>query len=178
MITSFQTYVVPSVQTLYSKLLVLGDEHDRAILANDKTLDGSIVETRVYFKASYADEWVQELSSLERFGGGYPFIFINTNGLTQSGNEFTIRELVVATQSSDKWTAEERREHVINPILLNLRDCLISSIADVFAVDEPFNPMTEVIYSRENSRLPAGVDAVLFTNVKLREINSCQPTTY
>jgi hypothetical protein len=170
MIGDFEKYVVPMVQARFSEMLVLGTEKQQAI-ETDKGLVSVNLPTKLYFYCSYVTEWINLLSEFEKKGKGYPFLFINTNGLIQEGNTFTIREMVIATKSSSTWRVEKKRMYVINPILLNLKDILIGAIRDVFAVDEPFEPRTEVIYSeKERSRLPEGVDAIVFNNLKIREI--------
>jgi hypothetical protein len=171
MIGDFEQFVVPMLNERFSKLLVLSDEYGQAIMT-DKGLIPVNVPTDVTFYCSYVDEWINMIAQFEKTNTScYPFLFINTNGLTQEGKTFTIREMVIATQSSKEWKVEEKRMYVINPILLNLKDILIGAIRDVFAVDEPFEPRTEVIYSeKERSRLPEGVDAIVFNNLKIREI--------
>ena len=171
MIGDFETFVVPMLNERFTKLLVLSDELGQAIMT-DKGLIAVNVPTDVTFYCSYVSEWVDMIKEFEKQRlSCYPFLFINTNGLIQEGKTFTIREMVIATQSSKEWRVEEKRLNVINPILLNLKDILIDVIRDVFAVDEPFNPRTEVVYSeKERSRLPEGVDAIVFTNIKIREI--------
>jgi hypothetical protein len=171
MIGDFETFVVPMLNERFSKLLVLSDELGQAIMT-DKGLIAVDVPTDVTFYCSYVSEWLDMIKEFEKQKlNCYPFLFINTNGLIQEGKTFTIREMVLATQSSKEWRVEEKRLNVINPILLNLKDILIDVIRDVFAVDEPFAPRTEVVYSeKERSRLPEGVDAIVFTNVKIREI--------
>ena len=171
MIGDFETFVVPMLNERFSKLLVLSDELGQAIMT-DKGLIAVDVPTDVTFYCSYVSEWLGMIKELEKKQENcYPFLFINANGLIQEGKTFTIREMVIATQSSKELRVEDKRLNVINPILLNLKDILIDVIRDVFAVDEPFEPRTEVIYSeKERSRLPEGVDAILFTNIKIREI--------
>ena len=171
MIGDFETFVVPMLNERVSKRLVLSDELGQAIMT-DKGLIAVDVPTDVTFYCSYVSEWLNMIKEFEQKQENcYPFLFINTNGLIQQGKTFTIREMVIATQSSKELRVEDKRLNVINPILLNLKDILIDVIRDVFAVDEPFEPRTEVIYSeKERSRLPEGVDAIVFTNVKIREI--------
>ena len=165
MIDKIEAYVVPRVQEAFSRLLVLGDEHGFPLLAL------SYLSTKLYFKASYATEWVNELTDLGKEGIGYPFLFVNTNGIRKEGTTYTIREMVLATASDPRWVAEEKRLYVFDPILYNLRNALIDALRDVFAVDEPFDPQTEDVYSeKERSKLPEGVDAIVFTNIKLRTI--------
>lgn len=172
MIRMFEAYIVPKLNEAFSKLLVLGDEYGTPLEANDSLLDASDTETNVVFKCSYATEWVNEIKvNGENQVSSFPFLFINTNGLTQEGSTYTVREMVLATQSDKEDKAEKKREKVVYPILFNLRDILIESMRDCFAVDEPFEPHTEVIYSeKERSKLPEGVDAIVFTNIKLRTI--------
>lgn len=171
MIYTFEKYVVPMVQTAFSKLLVLGDEEGTPLEGNDTLLDAPDFPTTLYFYASYTKEWLDVLTELNAKGMGYPFLYINTNGLRQEGTTYTIREMVLATQTEQKMLVEEKREKVVYPFLFNLRDLLIDAMKDCFAVDADFNPQTEVIYSeKEGSKLPEGVDAILFTNIKLRKI--------
>lgn len=172
MIDTFKNYVVRDLNTAYSKLNVLGDENSNALTDGERVFGDLDVPTNVVFKCSYATEWINEIhANSEQQVSSYPFLWINTNGLTQEGTTFTIREMVLATQSDKKWKAEKKREKVINPILLNLRKILIESIKDYFAVDSGYEPRTEVIYSeKEGSKLPEGVDAILFTNIKFRTI--------
>lgn len=171
MIQMFEKRIIPIVQTAFSKLLVLGDEQGAPLDADGKLLDASDFPTTLYFYASYTKEWLDLLTELNAKGMGYPFLYINTNGLKQEGTTYTIREMVLATQTEQKMLVEEKRERVVYPILFNLRDLLIEAMRDCFAVDMPFDPQTEVIYSeKEGSKLPEGVDAILFTNIKLRKI--------
>ena len=171
MINSFEKYVIPSVEANFKSLVRIGDEMGNIILANGETLSFD-PEFKLWFKWSYAQEWVNELQNLCDVGAGFPFLFVNANKIKQEGDTFTIKEMVVATQSNVNWSAEEKRLYVINPILLNLRDALIQALRDTYAVQEPFNPSTEVIYSEKENKslLPEGVDAVLFTNIKIRTI--------
>lgn len=169
MIRRFEQYVVPRVEAGFSDLLVHGTEKQEAI-QTDKGIK-IVLPTKLYFYCSYVSEWINLLSGFEAKGKGYPFLFINTNGLIQEGNTYTIREMVLATKSSKEWRVEKKRKYVIDPILSNMKDLLISAMRDVFAVDEPFEPRTEVVYSeKDRSKLPEGVDAIVFTNLKLRVI--------
>lgn len=172
MIDKIEAYVVPRVQEAFSRLLVLGDEHGFPLETEKGVLLAlSYLSTKLYFKASYATEWVNELTDLGKEGIGYPFLFVNTNGIRKEGSTYTIREMVLATASDPRWVAEEKRLYVFDPILYNLRNALIDALRDVFAVDEPFDPQTEDVYSeKERSKLPEGVDAIVFTNIKLRTI--------
>lgn len=171
MINSFEKYVIPSVESNFKSLVRLGTEMGEVLLANGDTISID-PEFKLWFKWSYAQEWINELQGLTDAGVGFPFLFVNANKIKQEGDVFTIKEMVLATQSNVNWTAEEKRLYVINPILLNLRDALIQALRDTYAIEEPFNPSTEVIYSEKENKslLPEGVDAVLFTNIKIREI--------
>lgn len=166
MIDKIEAYVVPRVQEAFSRLHGFPLETEKGVL-----LALSYLSTKLYFKASYATEWVNELTDLSKEGTGYPFLFVNTNGIRKEGSTYTIREMVLATASDPRWVAEEKRLYVFDPILYNLRNALIDALRDVFAVDEPFDPQTEDVYSeKERSKLPEGVDAIVFTNIKLRTI--------
>ena len=77
---------------------------------------------------------------------------MNTNGIRKEGSTYTIREMVLATASDPRWVAEEKRLYVFDPILYNLRNALIDALRDVFAVDEPFDPQTEDVYSEKRTQ--------------------------
>ena len=67
MIDKIEAYVVPRVQEAFSRLLVLGDEHGFPLETEKGILLAlSYLSTKLYFKASYATEWVNELTDLRK----------------------------------------------------------------------------------------------------------------
>ena len=110
------------------------------------------VPTDVTFYCSYVSEWVDMIKEFEKQQlSCYPSFSSTPTALYRKGKTFTIREMVIATQSSKEWRVEEKRLNVINPILLNLKDILIDVIRDVFAVDEPFDHGRRLFIQKKNA---------------------------
>ena len=93
MINSFEKYVIPSVEANFKSLVRIGDEMGNIILANGETLSFD-PEFKLWFKWSYAQEWVNELQNLCDVGAGFPFLFVNANKIKQEIGRASCRERV------------------------------------------------------------------------------------
>jgi hypothetical protein len=109
---------------------------------------------------------------------GFPFLYINSDTVKYDGEgNVQIGELVIATLTDKNFYVGQRDAHVVKPILLTLASLLQDGIKSSFGVDYPFNPSMKVHYKGEmgdeGNTYPDFVDAITFSDIKLRILQNC-----
>jgi len=175
---AIEELVIPRVETLVKKNLVLGDEIGRAILTASglpMTIDPEDVDFSLKFKYSYVDEWIAEMGEYQENADKYPFFHVNARGVTYEGDVVTIPEMVLATVTDFAWTSEQKDKNTLNPILQNLLTYIEDSFMCFFGTENGFSLRYERLYNAQLSGQNNNdyIDAVLIKNTKVRIIKQC-----
>jgi len=176
---SIRELVLPRIERLVAKAVVLGTSSGK-VLVNEKGVAMSISEAQIAFKLklkySYSDECASELSQFPSLGSRYPLLWINAKGVKYEGEIVTIPEMILATWTKEGYKAADRDYKTFYPILTILSEMLDVTFRDLYGVESGFKLKSEVVYNGLNPKLnaPDKVDAVLFTNTKLRILKNCK----
>lgn len=132
-------------------------------------------------------EWINELTLLSGKSDTakmYPFIFINSTKVIESGgidNTITLGEVVISTLSNTVWTAEQRKLKNFDAWLTPLYDYLVeamqlskyfSLVSEGTKVDHLFYGK-QGLYGGEGNIFHDRVDAIEINNIKLRLYKTC-----
>lgn len=171
-------YVIPRIDTLVKRNIVIGDEIGRAILTASglpMTVDPDQVEFALKFKYSYVEEWIAEMGEYQDEADKFPFLHINAKGVTYEGDVVTIPEMVLATATDMSWTSEQKDENVLKPIVLVLLEYLEGELNATFGTDDGFSLRYEPLYNAKlaGKNTSTYIDAVLIKNTKLLIYKNC-----
>jgi hypothetical protein len=139
------------------------------------------------YRYSTAQEWINELTQLSSksdISKMYPFLFINSVKVTESGETdrmVTIGELVLATLSNTVWTAEQRKLKNFDLWLSPLYDHLIEamqlsryfSLVSIGTRTDHLFYGKQGLYGGEGNVFHDRIDAIEINNIKLRLYKTC-----
>lgn len=176
---SIRELVLPRIDKLVKQNVVLGTSDGKILttaLGIAMSVDQSQVNFHLKMKYSYAEECVAELSKVTKRSDKFPILIINAKGVKYDGDVVTIPEMMLATWTVQEYKAADRDIKTIKPILSILSAMLEDSLREFFGVESGFNLKAEIIYNGLNPKLNLSdkVDAILFTNTKLRILKNCK----
>lgn len=173
---SFRALVTPRIDKLVKQNVVIGTSEGK-ILTTALGIPMSVNPDQVNFHlkliCDYPDKITAALTGKAR-NDKFPALILNAKGIKYEGDVVTIPEMMLAVWASTR-TAADSDVQTIKPILAILADMLEDTLQGYYGVDEGFNLKAEVIYNGSTSEIKTSdkVDAILFTNTKLRIIKNC-----
>jgi hypothetical protein len=182
--------LIPRIESKFKAMFYITDEQGRIILNEEGKMFGLPVlqnDFTLKFKYSTPQEWVNELLSVGQSNAKkrYPFLYANSMTVNQTVNTnietVTIGEIVLAVNSTIKWTSAQRDTYSFKPILNNLytlfyealnvsRECVV---IDRGTRKDHYFYGKSGLYGGTENKFSDFVDAIEINNLKLRILKNC-----
>lgn len=129
-------------------------------------------------------EWINELQLLSKQGNTinmYPFFFVNSMTVRQSDDMIEIGEIVIATLSDTRWTAEQRKiknfDAILSPLYRNIEESM--KLSKDFSLNDFGTRIDHLFYGKvglygyEKDIFHDRIDAIEIKNLKIRLYKKC-----